>query len=404
MDISCNKETLLDENGGINKQLNPGRNDRLYYDAFNTQNRAIINKYIDPKYIDDPVYLSMKLPSEAVSSYLPSRRNGTTDSQWVRPQGYNHAIGIGAIYSSDPSLLPDKFNVYFGRFTTYTLGMDKSARWVKHEDYKFPPFIMHYTLPWQTSKSTSIPVEKHEEYAKITVTREQLSDGVIHFFGGNNSLFDVGNTRAMICIYEVWTDCEEAKKSAFCTIGIDQRVAGDESKKVVQLFSGRNIMLRTDKTIHVGHNISDEDYELLVEAGNNPKTVYNNFLYSMGTRVEVDYKKMIPEKYLKMFTSLMDLSKSETLEYKSVKYEATRLCDLVFMDFALPYDGKTKTGKTSFNSNERVICNFTYTNIYKKDSICQVIVEFNGNSFTVSGLPKDYKANGKIHLDNFVVL
>lgn len=267
--LSCSKDEFL----SLRNKKVTGDGEVCFSDW--GEEKGVIGSHAKVEYINNKIYMSMKYPSDTVSPYLAGKTHASANSCKL---GYNHAIGIAALYCPDTTELPDEFNVYFGKMNTYFLSKDKNANWTKHEEYNYPPQIYRYALPWQENKAYSVSdrLTEYEDYCVLRCTKEDLTDGVIHFYGDSSKEINLSNIEAMVCIYEVWTDEPFITNKVFCAIGIDQRHKGT-SDPVVQLFSGRNWFIKTNRTVVIGHNISDATYDKLVCTELNPEKLLDDF-------------------------------------------------------------------------------------------------------------------------------
>lgn len=239
--------------------------------------KDMLSGVLKVRYSDDPVYMSMKLPSEAVHSTVSHRVNGSI--LHYQPAGFSNLINIGAIYAPDASALPSTFTVCLGKMTVYTLSNDANAKWELHEQHQVPKSFALYQLPWTSSGDTNYPISesnitRYDNYIRFQLSKSDLTDKCLHFFGGNSYAIDIPNCRAIVCMFEAWTETAGVAEKIFAAIGADQR---NGSGTVRQAFSGRNWNVRTDKRVVIGHNISDALYDELRDTMNDPRYLLENF-------------------------------------------------------------------------------------------------------------------------------
>lgn len=249
------------------------------YDEFVVRSADTLHR-ISPvgqvKYMNNPVYQAGKLPSECINPQYPDRKNQTYWDSTYKPAGYHHAINIGGVYALDASSLPDEFNLYLGRMGMWTLGDSEDAVWELHEQRNYPVQFTRYSFGGGENYSLSDRVEKHDEYVKLTLTKDDLADNsYIHYWGRNTKDIDCEHTDSMLVCYEVWSDVPVG--NLFCTIAVDQRVADDGSSPK-QLFSSRNLFVQNEPSYIIGHNISDATYERQVGTLNSPERVFENWV------------------------------------------------------------------------------------------------------------------------------
>ncbi|MBR1979712.1 collagen-like triple helix repeat-containing protein [Candidatus Proelusimicrobium excrementi] len=242
-----------------------------------TVGNSMLNGKIKAKYTDDAVYMSMKMPSDAVHPTIPERVNGSILN--YQPSGYSNLINIGAIYAPDAATLPDTFDVCLGKMAVYTLSNAANAKWKIHEQFNVPPGFALYQLPWTSSNDTNYPVSeskitRFDTHIKIQLSKTDLDNKCLHFFGSNSFTIDIPNCVAIVCMFEAWTETAGAEGKIYAAIGADQR---NSSGTVKQAFSGRNWNLRTEKRVIIGHNISDTLYDELRDSQNDPRFLLENF-------------------------------------------------------------------------------------------------------------------------------
>lgn len=237
---------------------------------------SMLSGKIKVRYADDPVYMAMKLPSESVHPTVSERVNGSI--LYYQPSGYTNLINIGAIYAPDASVLPDTFTVCLGKMAVYTLSNAPNAKWKLHEQFNVPPGFALYQLPWTSSDDTKYFISEsnittYDTHIKFQLSKSDLDNKCLHFYGSNSFAIDIPNCKAIVCMFEAWTETDGAADKLFAAIGADQRGGG----AVRQAFSGRNWNLMTEKRTVIGHNISDALYDELRETQNDPRILLENF-------------------------------------------------------------------------------------------------------------------------------
>lgn len=237
------------------------------------------------RYADDPVYLSMKLPSEANFETDTITRPGMRASDYAAGNLVT-VNNIGAIYAVDHTQLPDEFVICVGNLSLYTLSKEPNAKWQLHDKCSVPAGYGMYSLPWDTSSSAPIADSKVsvcDGYMRFTLTRDDFApmSGVagslaktLHFWGNHKEL-DLMNNAAVITFCEVWVETPETVGNLYVAPGCDRKSA--DSSIISQNYWGRNVLLSTGKQVITGHNISDALYEKLRDTPNDTRLVYADY-------------------------------------------------------------------------------------------------------------------------------
>lgn len=250
----------------------------IKYDSWNVwsgwKSGQLLSGDIKTDYMDDEVYMSMKLPCE-----VPIYRHNVNPVLYdYKPSGGVNALGIGAIYPVEGAVLPEHFDFYIGKLATYVL-YEGSNEWVTLDSHKSLNNMYYFSLYSTPSysffrKLTNSEVEFGDTYTKYSLTANDFSTALLHFWGIQQPA-PSQDIRALVTMYEVWTDDPNVVGKLCATIGNDQR---DASGKVTQAFSGRNYAVTTDKRIVMGHNIPDDVYDELVQSGLSPEICLTKFL------------------------------------------------------------------------------------------------------------------------------
>ena len=252
----------------------------------NTEDPTMLSSKLKVRYADDPVYMSMKLPGEA---------NFSTDTL-VRPAmrgadgsgTYTVVDNIGAIYPVDYTTLPTDVAICIGHLSMYTLSKEENAKWKLHDKQAFPTGQSLYYLPWSGSGDQNVGIAGskitiHDDYIRFALKRDDFGPSsnvsgsiakCLHFWGEHNQL-DLGNTRAVICFFETWTETPEAVGNLYAAIGCDQK--STDLSKITQMFWGRRVLLTSEKQVIIGHNISDALFDELRDTPNDPRMVYADY-------------------------------------------------------------------------------------------------------------------------------
>lgn len=246
---------------------------------------GLLSSFLEVSLLDDPIYTSMKLPSENTNYFYQTRVNASIMDDNV--SGHSKACGIGAFYPVYGEKLPDTFNLCVGRFMVFVLKYGENSEWEPLGENTFLQRISNLQirpLPWteQMEISATRPVDKvkfNEEYIEFNLTAEDLMqteqnpDGsVVHFYSDKLPIVS-DEIRACVVIYEMWSDTPEIEGKVVATIGFD--FWADSS---YQMFSGHNYLVTNEHRQVIGHNISDELYDALLEEGKSPMKCWEYFM------------------------------------------------------------------------------------------------------------------------------
>lgn len=264
------------------------------------------------RYSDDPIYMSMKIPSEARIEGKDSRGNNVdfVTHPGMKPTNSGHATNhfqyinsLGAIMPADYTKLPNEIVICIGRLAVYTLSKEPNAKWelFDYVDRPLPDAAMYY-LPWadchdNSEKIDSSKKEEFEGYTRYTLTKSDFAPNTsveaasiaktLHFWGNAYKEIDIDNTLAIIELFEVWTETPAAVPWLYTAAGVDRK---NDAGTISQAFWGRNVLLSTEKTVIAGHNISDELYDKLRDTGADPRFVYAD--YTQGKTWGYDIKQI----------------------------------------------------------------------------------------------------------------
>lgn len=236
---------------------------------------SILSGNLKVEYINDDVYTSMKTPSE-VQTFMSFRVNPSIIS--YKPEGHVNVLGMGAIYSVPNAELPESFDVYIGKMKTFAL-MAGDEQWHvidEHDSLNSTKYFGFYMLPWTTHISYKVPeaiMEKGEGYVKFNLTKANLTNQVLHFWGSKQPCKSE-DIIGLVTIYEIWSDTPDITGKLAATIGIDHRTSAGV---VQQAFSGRNYAVTNSKRLVIGHNMPDDVYDWCVANGKSPQVCLDLF-------------------------------------------------------------------------------------------------------------------------------
>ena len=256
------------------------------------ETKTMLNGEMKVRYMDDPLYMSMRLPSEQYHVDNKIAHPGMRHALAMHPSknvALRYLSTIGAVYAPDYTALPDTVTICIGNISLYTLSKEPSASWQLHEHCNVPAGFGMFYIPWSKTGNAHVnisesKVERHENYIKFTLSKNDFAPSasvanstgaVLHFWGGNDVDIDLGNCKAAIAMYEMWTETPEAADLLYIDIGADQKSA--DKTAISQLFWSRNYNIRTEKRLVTGNNISDELYDELRDTRHDPRHVLEHY-------------------------------------------------------------------------------------------------------------------------------
>lgn len=213
---------------------------------------------IPSQLLDDAVYCSMNLPSESQSDYMISvnRDNAHIIGDTSAPE-IQKAVAMGGLYTSTGEVLPDNFSVYLGKIVLYAFSKSENT-WVVIDSQPYPVGIAIFTLPWKNSKSTYCQnIEYTDEYAKINLTGEEMSNNVLHFWGGKVPI-NKEDYLFYASAYSFWVS-DSAENKLTAVGGIDAKAATG-TNTIVQLYSSRGLSSSCTRKILWGHTVPNAQY------------------------------------------------------------------------------------------------------------------------------------------------
>lgn len=208
--------------------------------------------------INDKIYTSMNLPSESRSDMMISawRDNGHSAGSTSSPD-CKTLTNFGAIETTSGMTLPDSFNIYLGAIKMYAYSKSQQ-KWILIDSHPYPTGIYVYTLPWTTTKATKCTdVTYTSTYAKVKLTKDQLQNNCLHFWGSNVPL-NKSDYLYFASSYDFWVDSSLTSKLT-ASSGIDAKDSTG-SKVISQLFSSRGYSSKTYKKTVWGTTIPNDKY------------------------------------------------------------------------------------------------------------------------------------------------
>lgn len=309
-------------------------NGRIYYEDYNNFTEYIANRnygtghgthhygeqitFAPVDKLDDPLYMSMVLPSEGITyqnKLYPDdpRANGNNMHKPCTVQGctkcnkaeYVRLNALGALYLAQDkkeelaNYQDVEFTLCIGNINLLIYYEGKG--WMKVKQNVIPErgFGDLYCLPWQLewngatsetylanckSVDKVIPAEGHSKLSMkvsdffftktFTGTDGKsytIDERVFHFWG---DLFGFGSDDpilAVIASYDMWIEYDESigiklEDYFVSSIGADWRYAQGRGFSTNQAFAGYKHAVSTEKVTVFGHNIGPSDYDKLVTA------------------------------------------------------------------------------------------------------------------------------------------
>ena len=260
----------------------------------------MLSSTLKVRYSDDPIYMSMKLPPEAIHPDDWVKHAGMRPSdEGLNSTAFVHLNSLGAVIPLDYTQLPNEVVICIGRMAVYTLSKDENARWELFDFAERPmPNAAMYYYPWsgnndQHTAIDSGKIEEREGYTRYRLNKSDFAPSsstssckVLHFWGNDNKTIDFSNNLACIELFEIWTETNGAAELLYTASGLDRKTA--DNKTISQNLWGRNVLLRNDKIIVAGHNISDALYDKLRDTGNDPRRIYDDYVEGKTWGYEID--------------------------------------------------------------------------------------------------------------------
>lgn len=250
---SLSREQILSLNGHSYPNY-----DSVVWKDFQKYSIDVADGIIPMSLIDDEIYTSMNLPSESRSNCMIEawRDNAHTIGNTNSSESKT-LTNFGAIETTSGQDLPETFNVYIGAIKMYAYSKSQQ-KWILIDSNRYPVGIYVYTLPWTTTKATKCSnVTYTSNYAKVTLTKKQLQDNCLHFWGKNVSI-NKNDYLYYASSYDFWVDSSVSSKLT-ASSGIDAKDSA--GKKVIsQLYSSRGYSSQTYKKTVWGTTIPNNKY------------------------------------------------------------------------------------------------------------------------------------------------
>lgn len=250
----------------------------------NKDKRDKVNGVIPVSLLDDPIFCSMKLPSEARhdSETTGKRVNGSFlfDSY----PGYSKVCGTGAIYKKEGVELPETFTLCIGKdLCVFAVTVDQPVIHIlencdiSERGYVLPSWnetlqeyktkgssFSLYPSNWNKEEKVIKPEIIYDcgDHVEIPLTGKDFEGRVLHFWTANQEGVEKENLVGLVTAYSFWVKEKEYEDMFVATIGTDFR---DINETISQAFSGRGMLVKSYPRTIFGHNFYDDDYMKYVD-------------------------------------------------------------------------------------------------------------------------------------------
>ncbi len=230
--------------------------------------------------INDPVYMSMFLPSEG-TCFLETRKNPSfldvAEDKWV------NAVTIGAVYKNMEKELPDdaEFTICISD-VNLLLRTKASNGWFLASGVKSPTVYNElYYLPWQlSSKLGTYPlqnrVKKYSDRVEIKLKGSDLNatrgkkvapeveQCVFHFWGDMYNFNCKGSeVLGLVTSFKIWVKEPEWADYLVVGIGADWR---DAKGNILQAYAGYKHTVTAEPKLVFGHNVEPSRYDEVMDS------------------------------------------------------------------------------------------------------------------------------------------
>lgn len=237
-------------------------------------------EYAPADKINDPIFMSMILPSER-RCFLESRVNASfldvAEDKWV------NVMTIGAVYRNLDVEIPDdaEFTLCISD-VNLALRTTKSDGWYEAINIKVPTVYNHlFYLPWQLQGQLGIyetddRITYFDDHVEIKLygydfnatEAKKVSDEVqqcVYHFWGQTHQFDCKGSEVLgvACSFKVWVKEPEASEYLTVGIGADWR---DAQGSPLQAFAGYKHAVTNEPSLVIGHNVETSRYDEVMDS------------------------------------------------------------------------------------------------------------------------------------------
>lgn len=224
--------------------------------------------------LNDPIFLSMCMPSEGVT--VRAERVNAQNMAYY-PADANRVLAIGAIYPNTKAEIDDSetFTICLGRISLVAKDEDG---WFLGDDRPFPtsPDRLYY-LPWELERKLGVavvPAErvlKTDDHVEVTLTgadfnggdgRAKGADGACLHFWGSFVHISGPEAKGIVSAYRVWVKEEAAVGKLVATVAADWYTPAG---KIMQAYVGYNRLVRTEPQTLIGHTVGPARYDEVMD-------------------------------------------------------------------------------------------------------------------------------------------
>ena len=252
---------------------------RIIFAKSTARNILTFRRRLPISRMNDPLYVNNCLPNMA--SMHGDRVNAT--NMYAVVEGYKNALPIAGVGLIEGKELPAdaEITLCFGPIKLYARTKDSDGWFIASEMMAKPTDI--YPLPWTLEndanpvKAKRIPDERITEvdghyevklyggdFTGASFDDERVESSLLHFWG-TFYYYDHGpDILGLASSYVVWV--KEPEYSGYLTAGgagVDLR---GEDIATQQGYNGRNVIITTEPTISIGHNVGPKNYDTIINS------------------------------------------------------------------------------------------------------------------------------------------
>ncbi len=230
--------------------------------------------------INDPIFMSMFLPSEGVC-FLESRKNPSfldvAEDKWV------NVMTIGAVYRNYDYELPDDAEITLCiSDINLAVRTTKSNGWYEAINIKSPTVYNHmFYLPWQLEPQLGTytlndRITQYSDHVEIKLTgadfnatrakklHDEVKECVFHFWGQMH-YFDCKGSEVLgvASSFKMWIKEPEWANHLVVGIGADWR---DTAGSPLQAFAGYKHTVTAEPKVVIGHNVEPSRYDEVMDS------------------------------------------------------------------------------------------------------------------------------------------
>ena len=237
-------------------------------------------EYAPADKINDPIFMSMFLPSEG-SCFLQSRKNPSfldvAEDKWV------NVMTIGAVYRNlDVEIPDDAVMTLCISDVNLAVRTTKSNGWYEAINIKVPTVYNHlFYLPWQLQGQLGIyetddRITYFDDHVEIKLygydfnatKAKKVSDEVkqcVYHFWGQTHEFDCKGSEVLgvASSFKIWVKEPEAAEYLVVGIGADWR---DAQGSPLQAFAGYKHAVTNEPKVVLGHNVEPSRYDEVMDS------------------------------------------------------------------------------------------------------------------------------------------